>query len=86
MGSAHVCPCGPRPPDQQGAAARGRAAALPQESGSYPQHDRALLVLGIAIVEHVAGDHGLGRDAGPGPCGGDAQVEHSFAAQELADA
>lgn len=82
-----VCPpARPGHPRKRGAAARGAAAVLPQEGGSYPQHDRALLQLGIAVVEHVSSDRGLGRDAGPGPGGGDAQVEHSFAAQELADA
>lgn len=71
--------------DLQPDTARG-APALPQESGSYTQHNRALLVSGVTVIEHVANDCGLGRDAGPGPRGGDAQVEHGFAAQELSDA
>lgn len=63
-----------------------RGPALPEKSGSYTQHNRALFIFWITIIEHVANDCGLGRDAGPGPRGGDAQVEHGFAAQELSDA
>lgn len=60
--------------------------ALPEEGGGYTQHDCARLLLGVSVVEHVTLHRGLRRDAGPRPRGGDAQVEHGLAAQELPDA
>lgn len=56
------------------------------ESGSYTQHNRALFIFWITIIEHVSHHCRLRRDAGPGPRGGDSQVKHGFAAQELTDA
>ena len=60
--------------------------ASPEERGGQAQHHGAWLGPGVPVVEDVTHDGGLGRDAGAGPRGGDAQVEHGLAAQELADA
>lgn len=62
------------------------ARALPEERGGQAQHHGARLGPRVPVVEGVTHDSGLGGDAGAGPRGGDAQVEHGLAAQELSDA
>ena len=55
-----------------------------QERRRHPADHRARLLLGSAVVEHVALHHLAGEDQAECPGGGYAQVVHGLAAQELA--